>query len=90
MAGAALPAQLSLQTAGQTLLLLSRTLEQAPGSVVTLDAQALERFDSSAVAVLLELRRHLLTQGKTLQVTGWPERLKDLVALYGVAELFPA
>jgi phospholipid transport system transporter-binding protein len=90
MADAALPTRLNLQTASQALLLLSRSLEQPGGSVVKLDAQALESFDSSAIAVLLELRRQLLSQGKTLQVTGWPPRLRDLVALYGVGELLPA
>jgi phospholipid transport system transporter-binding protein len=39
--------------------------------------------------VLLELRRNLMAQGKTLSVVGRPERLRDLVGLYGVSELLP-
>jgi phospholipid transport system transporter-binding protein len=47
-------------------------------------------FDTSAVAVLLELRNGLLGDGKSLQVVGMPQRLRSLVALFGVGELFPA
>lgn len=54
------------------------------------DASALQQFDSSALAVLLGLRRALLAQGATLTVQGLPPRLRDLATLYGVAELLPA
>ena len=54
------------------------------------DASALEQFDSSALAVLLGLRRALLVKGARLTVNGLPERLRDLATLYGVAELLPA
>jgi phospholipid transport system transporter-binding protein len=64
-------------------------LIQQPGPVVALNADGLKVFDSSAVAVLLELRRNLMAQGKTLSVVGRPERLRDLVGLYGVSELLP-
>jgi phospholipid transport system transporter-binding protein len=36
---------------------------------------------------LLELRRRLLAQGKSLELKNPPQRLRDLVALYGVGEL---
>ena len=55
-----------------------------------IDASALERFDSSSLAVLLGLRRALLATGARLTVQGLPERLRDLAILYGVAELLPA
>jgi phospholipid transport system transporter-binding protein len=55
-----------------------------------LDAQALRVFDSSAVAVLLELRRQLLARSQTLQLAHPPTRLQQLVTLYGVAELLPS
>lgn len=60
------------------------------GSQVQVNAAALRRFDSSAVALLLELRRQTLTRGGTLQVLGQPERLRELLSLYGVGELLPA
>lgn len=87
---AALPAQLTQQNAVATLHTLEHALRAQAGPVVTLDARALENFDSSAIAVLLELRRNLLMQNKVLHVESWPERLQGLVTLYGVGELLQA
>lgn len=84
-----LPERLTLQEAVAELDRLGRAVKQQPGPVVALDASALKVFDSSVVAVLLELRRGLLPQGKTLTVVEWPEHLRDLVSLYGVNELLP-
>lgn len=89
-AAAALPAQLTMPVAAQVLAQLRAAVLSGPGTAVVLDAQALHTFDSSAVAVLLELRRQLLAQGKTLQLAHAPQRLQQLVTLYGVAELFPS
>lgn len=60
------------------------------GAVVALDAQALSEFDSSALAVLLAVRRRVLQLGGRWQVQGLPARLSDLAALYGVSDLLPA
>ena len=87
LSNASLPAQLTLADAGKTLVELQQALSQQTGPVVTLDAASLRVFDSSAVAVLLELRRQLRAQGKTLQVSNWPQRLENLMGLYGVSEL---
>jgi phospholipid transport system transporter-binding protein len=51
------------------------------------DASALEHFDSSALAVLLELRRQAQVRGQSFQVTGMTARLSELAGLYGVDEL---
>lgn len=85
-----LPEQLTLSGASQTLDRLRQSLGQQAGATVLLDAAPLKVFDTSAVAVLLELRNVLLVQGKTLQVTRMPQRLQALVTLYGVSELLPA
>jgi phospholipid transport system transporter-binding protein len=84
-----MPEQLTLQGAAQTLDSLTQSLTGQAGPTVVLDAAPLKVFDTSAVAVLLELRNALLSQGKTLQVTRMPQRLQALVTLYGVAELLP-
>lgn len=85
-----LPERLTLQEAVQVLDQLNSAVSKQSGtSVVALDASALQVFDSSAVAVLLALRRNLLSQGKRLQVLQRPQRLNDLVTLYGVDELLP-
>jgi phospholipid transport system transporter-binding protein len=86
----ALPEQLTMHVAAQVLAQLSQTLAKQPAQAVVLDAQALRVFDSSAVAVLLELRRQLVARGKTLQLSHTPARLQQLVTLYGVGELLPA
>jgi phospholipid transport system transporter-binding protein len=57
---------------------------------VPLDASALENFDSSALAVLLGLRRVLRAQGQSLQLLGMPPRLSELARLYGVLDLLQA
>lgn len=54
---------------------------------MTVDASALEQFDSSALAVLLDYRRQAMSAGRSLTVTGAPQRLVQLATLYGVAEL---
>lgn len=73
----------------------ARMLEQAlagEGAVtaVVADASPLLKFDSSALAVLLECRRSVLAMGKTFSVRGLPPRLRSLAVLYGVGELLPA
>ena len=85
-----LPERLTLQEAVQVLDQLNRAVSKQSGAaVVALDASALQVFDSSAVAVLLALRRNLISKGKNLQVLQRPQRLNDLVTLYGVDELLP-
>lgn len=85
-----LPEQLTLQGSAQALLRLKQLLAQQAGPTVALDAAPMRVFDTSAVAVLLELRNGLLAEGKSLQVLRMPERLQALVALYGVGELLPS
>ena len=85
-----LPERLTLSEADQTLARLGGELAQHADAVVVVNTGSLRVFDSSALAVLLELRRRLLAQGKTLRVNGWPRRLEDLAALYGVRDLLAA
>jgi phospholipid transport system transporter-binding protein len=86
---ARLPQRLTLNEAVQTLEQLGSALASQTASALQIDASDLEVCDSSAVAVLLELRRRLLAQGKSLQVNHVPQRLRDLVGLYGMSELLP-
>lgn len=87
MALLALPDRLTLAEAAATLARLGDALSRQPGATVEVDAGSLRVFDSSALAVLLELRRRLLSQGKSLRVSGWPGRLEELASLYGVRDL---
>ena len=81
-----LPAEL---THAQADACLSQWLSQLPvgqGPVVV-DGGGLRQFDSTALALLLELRRHLLGRGQMLVLESVPLRLRELAVLYGVDAL---
>ena len=84
-----LPATLTHAQASACLLDLGRALAAEPGAAV-LDATALTSFDSSALAVLLELQRIGARAGKALSVQGLPAQLLALATLYGVQTLLGA
>ncbi len=52
---------------------------------VSLDASALHRFDSSALAVLLALQRAALGRGCRVQVRALPAQARQLAQVYGIA-----
>lgn len=85
-----MPDLVTMHVASGVLQSMSKSLETQTGAMATVDAQGLQTFDSSAVAVLLELRRGLAKKGKQLQVINQPPKLLELVSLYGVSELLPA
>ena len=85
-----LPAELTYERATACCRMLQQGLRSQPESAAVADASALERFDSSALAVLLDCRREALALGKTFSVKGLPARLRELAGLYGVAKLLPA
>ena len=65
----------------------SNWTEQARLANWQIDAGALHYFDSSALALLLDLRREAVAANAALKVHNAPDRLKQLVTLYGVTEL---
>lgn len=85
-----LPQELTQSQATACLAQLVQGLRAQTGPDVELDASALERFDSAALAVLLAFRRECVATGKNFKLCGMPQRLADLAALYGIAELLPA
>jgi phospholipid transport system transporter-binding protein len=86
----ALPAELTQSQATACLRSLVKGLKSGSEPAVVVDATALARFDSSALAVLLELRREALAVGKTFAVQGLSARLQNLAVLYGISDLMPA
>jgi phospholipid transport system transporter-binding protein len=66
---------------------LSLGIRAESGEAVVIDASALERFDSSALAVLLQCRRDCAAANKGFEVTGLPHQLRELANLYGISEL---
>jgi phospholipid transport system transporter-binding protein len=82
-----MPAELTHQQAAASCRMLIQGLRSQAEPAVVADAEPLAKFDSSALAVLLECRREALVMGKTFSITRLPPRLRELAALYGVAEL---
>jgi phospholipid transport system transporter-binding protein len=84
-----LPAELTHAQATASLRMLLQGLRSQQGDVVV-EASSLTRFDSSALAVLLQCRREAVAIGRAFTVRGLPERLRSLAKLYGVDQLLPA
>jgi phospholipid transport system transporter-binding protein len=82
----ALPQKLTHEFARTCLDQLKVSLGSESAQVV-IDATALQQFDSSALAVLLELRRECARLGKRFAVQSMPDRLRDLARLYGIDSL---
>jgi phospholipid transport system transporter-binding protein len=81
----ALPAKLDHEKALSTKAF--NWLEQARQANWQIDAGVLQSFDSSALALLLDLKRGATAAGTSLQVHHAPARLTQLATLYGVNEL---
>jgi phospholipid transport system transporter-binding protein len=90
MAVLRLPAVLMHPQAAACRVQLVEAMAATQDRVVLLDASALEEFDSSALAVLLACRRQAQALGRSLQVQGLSDRLRELATLYGVLVLLQA
>jgi phospholipid transport system transporter-binding protein len=84
-----LPNEITHSNARSCAHMLVQALQQSEAAVIA-DATALSRFDSSALAVLLQCRREAQVAGKTFSVRALPARLRALATIYGVAQLLPA
>jgi phospholipid transport system transporter-binding protein len=85
-----LPSELTHDQATPSLRMLLQGLRSQPEANVVVDASALAKFDSSALAVLLECRRESMAMGRSFAVRNLPARLSALAGLYGVSGLLPA
>lgn len=86
-----LPAIVTQQEAAGVLRVFREAAQRLPpaGDLVV-DASALQRFDSAALALILECQRMARRRGSAFVLRDAPPRLLELAALYGVAELFPS
>ncbi|MFL6692582.1 MAG: lipid asymmetry maintenance protein MlaB [Ramlibacter sp.] len=82
-----LPAELTHDEAAACARMLAQALRSESGTHVVADASSLQRFDSSALAVLLDCRREALVAGKSFAVARLSPRLRELAGVYGVSEL---
>lgn len=79
-----LPASVTAREANDTRRLLLQALKGEAAAVVAVDASNLQRFDSSALAVLIECRRAAQAAGKSFELRRAPAKLAALARLYGV------
>jgi phospholipid transport system transporter-binding protein len=82
-----LPETVTLAEARDTLRMLAQAVTTQPDAELTVDATGLKRFDTSALAVLLECRRIAQADGRRFAVRNVPPKLAALAALYGVEAL---
>lgn len=71
----------SLQTEGLAKI--------AAGDLVV-DMRDVTEVDSTAVSLLMELRRAAATHSRKLSVVNMPDNVRSLARLYGVTEMLPA
>jgi len=81
-----LPATATIdETAGLALALPAAVA--GGGEPMRVDARALQAFDTSAIALLLQARRLAQAAGRGFEVVGAPPKLAELARLYGVEAL---
>jgi phospholipid transport system transporter-binding protein len=85
-----LPATITLAEANDTRRLLVEALKADPQHTAVIDASNLTQFDSSALAVLLEIHRAANAWGKPFLLRNAPPKLAALAKLYGVDVLLTA
>lgn len=85
-----LPSEIKLAQARNCAMAMSLEMAAVRDSQVVMDASQLIKFDSSALAVMLQCRRAALAQGKSFAVQGLTPHLAELAALYGVEDLLKA
>ncbi len=81
-----LPATATIDEAAALMREVSAALESGSGAA-SIDAAALQSFDTSVVALLLHAGRLAQASGRPLQVVGAPAKLVQLAQLYGVDKL---
>lgn len=86
-----LPATVTQKEAAGVLRVFREAVQRLPAAdQLVVDASALQRFDSAALALILECQRMARRRGSAFVLRDAPPRLLELAALYGVAELFPS
>ena len=82
-----LPPTVGLEEATDVLRGLKQAVDADSSDPLIVNAAALQSFDSSALAVLLECRRMAQASNRSMVLRDPPPRLNQLARLYGVATL---
>jgi phospholipid transport system transporter-binding protein len=64
---------------------LMRTL--APGSLMMIDCKDLQSFDSSALSMILSIKRQAQIQSVNVQLDAIPKKLASLATVYGLSDV---
>lgn len=64
---------------------LMKTL--APGSLMVIDCNDLQSFDSSALSMILSMKRQAKIQSVNIQLVAIPEKLASLATVYGLSDV---
>jgi len=59
----------------------------AKGSLMVIDCRDLQSFDSSALSVILSMKRQAQTQSVKVQLDAIPEKLASLATVYGLSDV---
>jgi len=59
----------------------------AKGSLMVIDCRDLQSFDSSALSVILSMKRQAQTQSVSIQLDAIPEKLASLATVYGLSDV---
>ena len=82
-----LPVELTHREARACQQQLAQGLSAVSAGDIVVDASAVRRFDSAALAVLLDFGRLCQQQGRHCAVQGLPAGLQRLARVYGVQGL---
>jgi phospholipid transport system transporter-binding protein len=66
-------------------LAMMKTLAQ--GSLMVIDCQDLQSFDSSALSMILSMKRQAQAQSVNIQLDAVPEKLASLATVYGLSDV---
>ena len=83
-----LPQQISHENAEKVLAAGARSLEGLiAGTTWIIDCQSLQSFDSSALSVILSLKRRAAKASVMVELMAVPEKLASLARVYDLADI---
>jgi len=83
-----LPTSVSHQNVESVLSAVEKILNQlSAGSTLTINCQELKVFDSSALSVILSIKRRAEKATVTVKLTEIPEKLASLAEVYDLADI---
>lgn len=83
-----LPINISHQNVEDVLLAVENILTQlSSGSSLTINCQELKAFDSSALSVILSIKRRAEKANISVKLTEIPEKLASLAEVYDLADI---